>query len=312
MVVLLIIGFALAVTVPMGVQWIADYKFSAGSRAFINAAQLVRIRSIGGPVTINVTQVNQGITDTQFVFTVPTFRTSTTYTEDCADCCDATNAPPLRLGDYITVAGVNNPDFLNGQIFVITDISVPWTVTKTLDAGTGADVCEWGTVTVTAKSCMENEPSNCVKWPAGLGAQATTTGLIRVASCLRFVPFANNDPDRVHFTVVKSGNSMECRYDPQWMDVKVVVPDPTNPQNAIQISDVTGTRPAPIVFDYAGATRNQMTYTVQLRKMTRTGSGGTLIYSPMDDKKNPPIVFSIMPAGRVRLGTVPQTYEDTD
>jgi len=300
MVVLVVIGMALAITVPMGIGWVADYKFSAGSRAFINAAQLVRIKSIGGPITLNVTQVDQGTSDTEVVFTIPkTMMGAPIYIND--DCKDW---PPVKKGDYITVAGINNPDFLNGLIFLITDVPTTWNVTK-LSAG-----CEWDQVIVTAKSCMENDPTNCVKWPAGLGPQTSTTGLIRVASCVRFVPYAHGDPYRVHFAVAKSGNSMECKYDPQWMDVKVLVPDPTKSAVPVQITDVTGTMPGPIVFDYAGATRNQMTYTVELRKMTRTGSGGTYTYTPVDDAKSPPIVFSIMPAGRIRLGKPPETYAD--
>ncbi|MFH1112476.1 MAG: prepilin-type N-terminal cleavage/methylation domain-containing protein [Pseudomonadota bacterium] len=302
MIVLLVVGLALAVTVPVGVQWAEDYKFSAASRAFINAAQLVRIKSVGGQITINVSQVNKGMDDSQVVFTVPAFTASTSVTDSCV--------APLAAGDYITVGGINNPDTLNGQIFLITNVASPWSVTK---VAAGSDnVCNWNAVTVTAKSCMENDTSNCVKWPADVTApQATTTGLIRVASCLRFVPFAHNDKDRVHFTVVRSGNSMQCRYDPQWMDVKVVVPDSSDPKKSVQIYDVAGTDPAPIVFDYAGSTRNQITYTVEMRKMTRTQSGSTLTYTPVDDKKSPPIVFSILPAGRIRLGNVPQTYGDT-
>jgi hypothetical protein len=95
--------------------------------------------------------------------------------------------------------------------------------------------------------------------------------------------------------------------------VKVLVPDPTQPAKSVQITitDEYGeTIPGPIVFDYAGATRNQMTYTVELRKMTRSGSGGTYTYTPVDDAKSPPIVFSIMPAGRIRLGKPHQTYAD--
>ncbi|MDQ7785237.1 MAG: prepilin-type N-terminal cleavage/methylation domain-containing protein [Desulfomonilaceae bacterium] len=311
MVVLLIIGVALAATVPYGVRWIADYKFSAGSRAFINAAQLARIKAIGGPITINVSEVDKGVDDSQLVFTVPAFRTGTSDTKTCSTCCDSVNAPPLKMGDYITVTGINNPDFLNGKIFLITNVPSPWTVTTTWDADSQRNWCDWDEAKITAKSCMENEPGNCIKLPSGFaGPMETTTGLIRVASCLRFVPFAQDDRDRVHFTVVKSGNSMECRYDPQWMDVKVLVPDPSNPTKGIPITDVTGAKPAPVVFDYAGATRNQMTYTVELRKMTRHDSGGTLVYAPVEDKTSPPIVFSIMPAGRVRLGSAQGSYAD--
>ncbi len=315
MIVLVIIGLALALTVPKGARWLDDYKFSAGSRAFINAAQLTRIKSIGGQLTFNISQINKGMDDTQFVFTVPAFQGSTSDTKNCTDCCDPDLAPPFEKGDYITVAGINNPDTLNGQVFLITDVT-SWTATK---VAAGSDyVCSWDAVTLTAKSCMDNDSSNCVQWPSAVTAPQPSdtskpwTGLIRVVSCLRFVPFDHDDEDRVHFTLAKSGNSMECRYDPQWMDVKVLVPDSSDPKKAVQVLDADGTNPAPIVFDYAGSTRNQITYTVELRKMTRTESGGTLTYTPVDDKKSPPIVFSIMPAGRVRLGNVPQTYGDTN
>ena len=293
MMVLAVAGVALALTVPIGMDWIVDYKHSGGSRAFVNAAQLVRIRSIGGPVTMDITEIGLGSGGSDFfAIKVSAFKPSA-------------DEPPFQEGDYLTLSGLNNPDYLNGLMFRITDVPSSY-----VPDGSGT----YPEVTITAKCCSENDPNDCVEWTPTTTPISTTTGLIRIASSLKFVPYdlssAEDKKDLTAYRVKRTGNSFECRYDPRWMNVKVLAATAADPKKAVEIFDTSGSNPAPIVFDYAGATRNHITYTVQLRKMTRYKSGGTMTYEPVEDSKSPPIVFSVMPSGRIRLGTTPGTYAD--
>lgn len=309
MVVLTVIGVALALTVPTGIRWITDYQYSAGSRAFVNAAQLVRIKAIGGPITINASSIGPGGSDSEFDITLGAFNFVLQKLSGTPTC---PTDIPVQQGDYVTLAGFNNPDFINGMLFLVTNVDCGAATISDRTATDRSD--DWDVTTgivLTAQCCSENDPTDCVKWPTGLGLQTTATGMVRIASSLRFVPFEENDPDRVKYTIERTptGNSMECKYDPHWMNVNVYGPDPTDSSKSVALYDVSGAHPAPIVFDYAGTTRNHMTYTVMLRKVVREESGGVFSYVTVEDQKSPPIVFSIMPSGRIRLGQ-PGTYAD--
>ena len=307
--VVTIIGVALAVTVPTGIKWITDYQYSAGSRAFVNAAQLVRIKAIGGPITIDAQSIGPGGDDTEFSITLGSFSFILQKLSGTPGC---PSDMPFQQGDYITLAGFNNPDYINGLLFLITNVSCSTaTISEKTDTTRSDDWDCTAGVTLTAKCCSENDATDCVKCPTGFAEQTTATGMVRIASSLRFVPFEPTDSDRVKYTIARSptGNSMECRYDPRWINVTVYGPDPNDSTKSVVLTDVNGSDPAPIVFDYAGTTRNHITYTIALRKVERVSGGSTFTYEPVDDQTSPPIVFSIMPSGRIRLGH-PRTYSD--
>jgi len=302
-VVLAVIGLALALTVPMGSRWISDYRFSATSRAMVNAANLVRMNAIGGPITINITQIAQGGTSTEFALTAATNIVYTTPPYSGAfgfpgGVTDAKLFFPIQENDYVTLVGFRSPDYVNGVLFRVS--SPPTYGTPTQVVGT---TTQWTmpSFSFKCKSCSELNPMDCIQWPTGLGAVTSVTGKVQVAAALKISPIltkvapfeAITDPSAkidVSYSIEKSGNSVNLRY---WRGDGT-----TSNRGAYTIrvngTEVTAGSVRPIVFDFAGATRGHVEYKVEIFKIKNDGT--------VNFNRDRPVIFSILPSGRIRLG----------
>jgi prepilin-type N-terminal cleavage/methylation domain-containing protein len=315
MVVIAVVSILMAVGIPMGLAWKRNYQFSAVTNNFINAAQLTRVRAIGGPITMNIYtnqpgDSNHGLTGSSKTITVTiavstvassAFTFLTLYPLSSPSTADI----PLKVNDYVTLVGINEPDFLSGNIFRVKTISAS---TPVYDSAMPKYTYKVAGLSFTCESCSESNPSVCIEWPAGVGAQDPATGKVQIAPCLKFTTLTDKRAELGQsarpyqpFSVEKYGNSMECIYDPGkfslglWVLKTGKAIDTWNAGNWVQLSGnegtgVTAANSRPIVFDTSGTTRNHDTYMVRIARQT----GGN---------DETPAAFIVWPTGRITLET---------
>lgn len=300
-----VIGIALALTIPMGSRWIGDYRFSATTRAMVNAAFLVRMNAIGGPITINIKQIAQGGTNKEFALVAADASATDDIVYTTPPYANLTTAPdyfPIQVNDYVTLTGFRTPDYVNGALFQVKTTSHPSPPTQV--AGT---TTQWSmpVFSFTCESCSELTPTNCIQW-TGATPAPSDTGKVQVAASLKIAPsllkiaYAPGGTADQTYTIEKSGNSVKLSY---WRGdgtagnrgaytIKVGTRNPaTMLFNMVEVSPGTV---APIVFDFAGATRGHLEYKIEIYRIKTDGTVGA---------HPTPVVFSILPSGRVRLGS---------
>ncbi|MBI4963375.1 MAG: prepilin-type N-terminal cleavage/methylation domain-containing protein [Desulfomonile tiedjei] len=297
-VVLAVIGIFISIGVGPMFGWISHYRFEAAGRSFVNAAQSVRIQAISGLPGFKVRPAPavgiQGSLDNK---SFRVFLDSVTFTcNTCGTVSDrkpTSEELPIKVGDYVELAGFNQPDYLYGNLFRITALNPnPPAVDKATPEKDEFGHLRWritsSPFSIDCESCRDDDASNCVKWTDAASTTYTlNTGKVQVAACLKFLP--NTDlpvSQRVPYAVIKNktGSSVECYYDPDYYEVEVAVRKP----DGTYLDMATPT----IVFDFAGATRNHAEYTVSIRKKKK----GAV------DPKTHALNFHIDSAGRIKLG----------
>jgi prepilin-type N-terminal cleavage/methylation domain-containing protein len=289
-VVIFIVGVATAAAMLYTSRWVIDYRFSSATRAFINACQYARMRAIRGPISLNISQIAQGSTST-------TFRLTPTGTPVGSSTAVAGFVPftyhgtpptgtalpavlPITTGDYVSLAGFNTPDFLNGNLFSVTAVNVSGTAQPN-----GATDQYYVSLTFDCQCCDDTDPSQCLEWPSSTTSpQTTTTGKARVGASARFVATTRSVGTGSLYGTVTAGNSVQCQFDQDYFQIDFFVNG----------SPVTDSSKKAIVFDFAGATRNHTTYMVKIRRV----ENGAVV----PDTSTPPVTFTVMPSGRIRIG----------
>jgi prepilin-type N-terminal cleavage/methylation domain-containing protein len=282
LVVVAIIGIFLIMAWGPMVGWLGHFRFEAAGRSFINAAHGVRMQAIGGLPVLRVSSAPSITKSSDTKFTVKL----DTITFTCNNCGSPPGSTPtkaeipIKADDYVALTGFNSPDYFNGNLFRVIQ------VTADNPSAATPDKDKWGhsqwkatNVSFDCESCDEADPPNCLKWPnPGPSSYSLTTGKVQVAACLKFIQ--NTSLSRVPYSVIKSktGGTIECYYDPNHYEV-----------------DINGTVVNPsraIVFDFAGATRNHVEYLVQIREKRK---GVVLTGAPA-------LSFIIDRTGRIKLG----------
>ncbi|MFC1833150.1 Tfp pilus assembly protein FimT/FimU [Thermodesulfobacteriota bacterium] len=289
MVVLSIIGLLMVFILPRGLSWIAEQRFSSGTRAFLNAGQLVRLQALQGQVAVPITTMEPGATggggatDKQFRLTTGPYTMTFNKTPTSSDV-------PIVAGDYVTLMGFNTPDHFNGNIFEVMSVTKP----STAPAHVTENQYTVASFTFVVKCCAEEDSNKCLAWNDTATTVSTTTGRAIVAAALRFIP---DSTVRGPYSVVKRGNSYECRYQPAFLRVRVsLVSYSADGSTRTEFPVYGGSKPAdtagsiPIVFDWGGSTRNRAIYRVHLQRVIR------------DPDREPWVIFTFLPSGKVRVG----------
>jgi len=280
-VVLAIIGIFMAMGMGPVMGWLSHYRFQAMGRALINATQSARMQAISGLPALPV----RPTTSIQSAGGGTTFRVFLdAYTVTCDTCTGDNGAPtkaelPITAGDYATVTGFNQPDYLNGVLFQVGAGPDPTiSSTPTTDA--------WGhkkwSVSAGHQLDLVPVPGSGIVWTDTTTTFSTTTGKVHGVACLKFTQQTWGNKTGVAYTVTKSktGSSVEFYFDANLVDVQV-----------------NGASSGWIVFDFAGATLNHQRYTVSITKMRKKAG-----YALEADTRTPALVFQVDPSGRIKLG----------
>jgi prepilin-type N-terminal cleavage/methylation domain-containing protein len=304
MVVMGLVAIMLAIGAPMLMKGLKDYRFYAATQAFENAASAIRVRALGGCVSYWVKKMQGSagnsvftVSPADFTFTLP--QTSSSSPAEY----------PIKDTDYVLLTGFSDPTNLNDRVFEITSINWTGKVTRLSTTG-GVDTWSVTNLSFACKSCDPDpdKSSSCMLWnstlttvpdpakfPLGWTA-GQEMGRVRVLPCLKFTDkfldtdFVVKPYSRGRYEVSKelTGNSLECRYNPDLYQVTV------NWTSASVATPKSLTRPI-LVFDSSGATRDHVTYIVEMRRLKSDKT-------PYADTALPPTVFSVTPSGRTRYG----------
>jgi len=280
-VVLAIIGIFIAFTMGPVLGWLSHYRFEALGRALINATHSARMQAISGLPALPV----RPTTSIQSVAGGTAFRVFLdAYTVTCDTCSGPSGSPtkaelPIAAGDYATVSGFNQPDYINGILFLVGAGPDPTiSTTPTTDA--------WGhkkwSVAAGQQLDLVPVPGSGIEWTDTTTTFSTTTGKVHGVASVKFSGLTWGDKTGVPYTVTKSktGSSIEFYYDARLVDIQV-----------------SGSSSGWIVFDFAGATLNHQKFTVTIKKLkTKVG------YMPEADTRTPALVFQVDPSGRIKLG----------
>ena len=284
MVVLALAAIISAIVVPGAYRWLGDFRFSAGLRAFISGADTVRLHALEGNNVLDIVAINSSVGSTSFSVTA-NFTTvqAASPTEDDV---------PISDGDYVTVTGLADPDYFNGNTFRITG-DPSWTDTNVIqpDAVKFPDTWQMQSIQFTCESCREDDPdnplTNCITWnPSGGGSGIiSTTARGLVAACLKFVA---DDDMPVSYRTVRKGASVECRYDTDLFQVDMVA--------VKKSADLTSEDKIPlpgdaIAFNATGGTRDRAHYRIRIsrkRKGSIEGQGQ--------------VILNVWPTGKIKSG----------
>jgi type II secretory pathway pseudopilin PulG len=277
MVVGTIIVVIMALAVPRGLRWYSDYRFSAGARAFLNAGQLVRVKAIEGKAVLRIAS----LAGTGNTFTVVTEGFTVTL-----DHSPATGELPVIVGDFVTLDGFNTPAFINGNIFEVTQVGSVGTITSV-----GSNKWRVDSLTFNCKSCRGDAGSEtCLAWPSGVASPInTTTGMATVSATLTFAAMTGRAAKS--YDIVRRGNSINCMYDPDVLNVAVQYLQSDSSWDVVSPAKT-------VVFNATGGTRELFTYRVEVKYVKQKTIWGT--QEPAAERKD--LVFTVLPSGRTRWG----------
>lgn len=269
MVVCAVLGLALAVSLPMGVTWLEDYRYSAACRSFYNAVNYGKINAISGSTLFSITEIDMGGTPSDFVVTTAPFTFRCNHTPDINTAGDY----PVGQGTSIALGGFANvaPDYayVNGNIFEIK--TTPTVIGSATDKGGGLWEAQ---LTLTLHS-------DRVQWLSAPGAPiASTTGKAWSVSAVKFVP-TDTTRNLPVYSVKNTGGTIECDFDPSLYNVD------------IEVNGVSSGVSVPIVFDSKGAPKDLVPYTVLIRRMKSDGTVST---------QAPPFTITVEASGKILSG----------
>lgn len=304
MVVIAIVSIIMAVAIPMGISWKRGYQFTAAVNNFINAVQVTRVKAIAGPVTMNIlynpdaSDSIQGLEGADKAIKVrisdPSISASAfIFTTRYPLSSPGDKDVPIQVDDYVCLVGINEPDFLTGNLYRVT--FVPTGLPVTYVTGTKYQY-RMDTLWFNCESCSDTDASKCVRWPAGMTPKSPANGKVQVASCTKFTTIADKTAQAVGsysgqwwagysyppYSVQQYGTSRECIYDSTRFEVKSFVQ---------QIDMSWAEISHPVVFSGGGTTRNGDTYKVEI---ARTYKGNRI---------SAPSTFIVWPTGRISLET---------
>jgi len=271
MVVCAILGLALVVSLPMGITWLADYRYSAACRSFYNAIHLGKINAISGSTLFNITEIDMGGTPNDFLVTTASFAFRCAHTPNINTEGDY----PVGQGTSIALGGFANiaPDYayVNGNIFEVKTM-------PTVIEGPTQDAVD--DTKYTAKLSLALY-SNRVQWvSAPAGPIASTTGKAWSVAAVKFVPtdVTKNLPV---YSVKQTGATVQCEFDPSLYNVDILV-------NGVSAGVTT-----PVVFDSKGAPKDLVPYTILVRRMKTDGTVST---------QAPPFTITVEASGKILSG----------
>jgi prepilin-type N-terminal cleavage/methylation domain-containing protein len=255
MVVTVLIGVMLLLTLTYGMSWYRMYRFQEVAQTFANAALAVRVRAIGGMLSLYVQRIERQGSGSTFRVYLPTFtyvcpRDSANSSRPWEFPVKGVSETPYQARgdageDYVILSGFNSPSNVNENLFrvmvanygSVTQVSGTtdqWQVSNAyLDlecrycdpSSSGVDCTSvfktlyWDVATMGATP----QPS-ATGWAAG-----REMGKLRVVPCLKFVPY--NSKQNLHpelrttaeFGLNKefAGNSVQCVYNAALFDIKV-------------------------------------------------------------------------------------------
>ncbi len=238
-VVVTIIAILTAITLPMGINWLAEYRFSAMARSLSNAVLMARMRGIENRAVFTIT-ASQTSTSTPFSATCPGMIFTTNVDHGLsqpspvvttalvlppplpaiwgpvANCrCVkslASVTPPPTPGDMVMISGLDHTTSMNGSEFEVL------------------------TIPATNQFAVQHAVSASLGDTAGPDTKGTVRNLIAPGR-LRLVPAVSTaTPDPLNdnqesfmasaYTVKEEGSSIVFRYD---TDKFVVTFYPGNP-----------------------------------------------------------------------------------
>lgn len=268
MAVCTILALALVVSLPMGLKWLEDYRYSAACRSFYNAVHLAKINAISGSTLFTVTTIAGVGSDLEV--TTDDFYFRCDHTPDINTEGDY----PVGQGTSVALAGFIDPSYVNGNVFVVkekpTVVDGPEPVREP-DPVTGEYKGKYR-----AKLTLKLY-SDRVQWTGG--PLTSNTGKAWTVATAKFVPTdtAENLPV---YSVRKTGGTVECEFDPSLYYVEV------NGNNAASVD-------TPIVFDSDGSPKDLVPYTILIRRMK---SGGTVA------TQGPPFTITVQASGKILSG----------
>jgi hypothetical protein len=272
MVVCAILGLALVVSLPMGLTWLADYRYSAACRSFYNAVHLGKINAISGSTFFSVTEIDMGGTPNDFVVTTDYF-----YFRCNNDPPDINREGdyPVGQGTSVALGGFTNVApkyaYVNGNVFEVT-------TTPTVIAGPDKDATDKTKYKAKLRLTLH---SDRVQWLTGPGAPiASATGKAWTVAAVKFVPtdVALNLPV---YSVKKTGGTVQCEFDPSLYNVDILV-------NSVSAGVTT-----PVVFDSKGSPKDLVPYTILIRRMREDGTVSTA---------GPPFIITVQASGKILSG----------
>jgi len=183
-VVLAIIGIFIAITMGPVLGWLSHYRFEALGRALINATHSARMQAIAGlpALPVRPTTSIQSVGGTVFRVFLDA------YTVTCDTCTGTNGSPkkeelPITVGDYATVSGFNQPDYINGILFQVGAGSDPTiSTTSTTDA--------WGhkkwSVSAGQQLDLVPVPGSGIEWTDTTSFFSATTGKVHGVASVKF------------------------------------------------------------------------------------------------------------------------------
>jgi prepilin-type N-terminal cleavage/methylation domain-containing protein len=315
-VVVTIIAVLTAITLPMGINWIAEYRFSMAARSLSNAVLMARMRGIenravftitssrqetGGPFTTCfgiefTTNVDHGLSQPNPVVSNPLVLPPPlpAIWSPVANCpCVKTLAsatPPPRPGDMVMISGLDHTKSMNGGEFEVLTVPAAnrFTVQHTVSATLG-DI-------------------------DAVNIQGTVRNLIAPGR-LRLAPAVSTaTPDPLNdnqesfmasaYTIKEEASSIVFRYDTDKFEVTFY---PGNPQDPAPVPPMdpssAANKFAEIRFDNRGFPNTTMAFDGTAMATTAITTNTTILIAeklPASRKKAPrKVQYLISPTGKV-------------
>jgi prepilin-type N-terminal cleavage/methylation domain-containing protein len=319
-VVVTIIAIMTAVTLPLGLGWIAEYRFSSAARSLSNAVLMARMRGIENRAVFTIT-ASQTSTSTPFSLACPgmIFTTNVDHglsppdpvvtnalvlppplpaiwgpVVNCSCVRNlASSTPPPRPGDVVMFSGLNKTTSMNGAEFEVITVTaanklgVQHAVSPTLGDIAGPDT-------------------------AGTVRNLVAPGRLRIVPAVNKVtPTTDNEESFIAsaYTIKEEGSSIVFRYDTDKFEVTFYAGNPPIPSANKPLMDPStpSNTSAEIRFDNRGFPNTTMAYDSSTSAMaTQAISTNTIILIaekvPALRKKHPRRVqYLISPTGKVNV-----------
>lgn len=265
MVVCTIMGLILALSLPLGKEWLENYRYSAACRSFYNALHLAKINAMSGASLFNIVEIDKGAAANEFKVTTGPFVFNC---DESATIYDQ-KGYPVNLGSFIILDGFVDPYYVNGNVFRVS--SQP-TVKQVSSLGDGRCKAE---LIITLSS------SKVVWSPAPSVAIASATGRAWTAAVATFIP-QSETYDRTTYYVEKQLNidTVRCEFDPSYYYIEV---------NGVSVESGSADS---VVFDSSGCPKDLQPYTVTIR---RKKNGAV-------SDAQPPFVIRVESSGKIYSG----------
>jgi prepilin-type N-terminal cleavage/methylation domain-containing protein len=321
-VVVTIIALLTAITLPMGINWIAEYRFSMAARSLSSAVLMARMRGIENRAVFTIT-ASQTSTSTPFTTDCPGIEFTTNVDHGLsppnplvtsalvkpssstplpsiwspvANCPCVKNlasaTPPPRPGDMVMISGLNKTKSMNGSEFEVITVTPPnkFTVQHAVSATLG-DLAGPDTI--------------------GTVRNLVAPGRLRIVPAVStFTPDPLNDNEESFmasaYTVKEEASTIVFRYDTDKFQVTFYPGKPQDPAPVPPMDPASAANKfAEIRFDNRGFPNTTMAFDGAAMATKAISTNTTILIAenlPTSRKKAPRRVqYLISPTGKVNV-----------